>query len=263
MPARAPGAHVCGFLTRRGQGENSLRQNEGLRLAAGGGQPAGRAGRRPGPHRACRPAAHGQEARRCVRPGLRRAPRVRGPEGSRGRHTHTGRLYPEMPPEREVKGEAWTPMTADVRDRETSRTGSAAGARLVRTRSCGWNPREGRVLAVGSSRLPSCLSPFPSLLSRGDQGRTCPATRPPWGARPRARALQPPRPCHRATCTLPRAVPESGPSGRAFLGQNSQSALLVSRAVWGQIRSYTNCFLHRCSFGATVAGHEAGTAVVR
>lgn len=140
MPARAPGAHVCGFLTRRGQGENSVRQNEGLRLAAGGGQPAGRAGRRPGPHRACRPAAHGQEARRCVRPGLRRAPRVRGPEGSRGRHTHTGRLYPEMPPEREVKGEAWTPMTADVRDRETSRTGSAAGARLVRTRSCGWNP---------------------------------------------------------------------------------------------------------------------------
>lgn len=123
---------------------------------------------------------------------------------------------PKCHPEREVKGEAWTPMTADVRDGETSRTGSAAGARLVRTRSCGWNSREGRVSAVGSSRLPSCLSPFSSLLSHGDQGRTRPAARPPWGARPRAKALQPPRPCHRATCTLPRAVPESGLRGEPF-----------------------------------------------
>lgn len=167
---------------------------------------------------------------------------------------------PKCHPEREVKGEAWTPMTADVRDRETSRTGSAAGARLVRTRSCGWNPREGRVSAVGSSRLPSCLSPFPSLLSHSDQGGTRLASvgRPPQGEGP---AAAPPLP--QRTCTLPRAVPESGPSERAFLGQNSQSALLVSRAVRGQIRSYTDCFLHRCSFGATVAGHEAGTAVVR
>lgn len=260
MPARAPGAHVCGFLTRRGQGENSVRQNKGLRLAAGGGQPAGRAGRRPGPHRACRPAAHGQEARRCVRPGLRRAPRVRGPEGSRGRHTHTGRLYPEMPPEREVKGEAWTPMTADVRDGETSRTGSAAGARLVRTRSCAGTPGKAASRPWDLLVCPpaSALSP-PCSVTVTKEGHAWP----PWGARPRARALQPPRPCHRATCTLPRAVPESGPSGRAFLGQNSQSALLVSRAVRGQIRSYTNGFLHRCSFGATVAGHEAGTAVVR
>lgn len=215
MPARAPGAHVCGFLTRRGQGENSLRQNEGLRLAAGGGQPAGRAGRRPGPHRACRPAAHGQEARRCVRPGLRRAPRVRGPEGSRGHHTHTGRLYPEMPPEREVKGEAWTPMTADVRDGETSRTGSAAGARLVRTRSCGWNPREGRVSAVGSSRLPSCLSPFPSLLSHGDQGGTRLASvgRPPQGEGP---AAAPPLP--QSDLHTPSGRPGVGAFGASLSG---------------------------------------------
>lgn len=236
-----------------------MHQNEGLRLAAGGGQPAGRAGRRPGPHRACRPAAHGQEARRCVRPGLRRAPRVRGPEGSRGRHTHTGRLYPEIPPEREVKGEAWTPMTADVRDGETSRTGWAAGARLVKTRSCGWNPREGRVSAVGSSRLPSCLSPFPSLLSHGDQGGTRLASvgRPPQGEGP---AAAPPLP--QSDLHTPSGRPGVGAFGASLSGPEFAECTARFASCPGTDKKL-HCFLHRCSFGATVAGHEAGTAVVR
>lgn len=103
-------------------------------------------------------------------PGSAAHPGCGDPQSSKdATHTLEG-CTPKCHLKRKVKGEAWTPMTADVRDGQTSRTGLSAGARLVRTRNCGRNSQEGCVSAVGSYlssvRLPR--PPFPSLLSHGD-----------------------------------------------------------------------------------------------
>lgn len=144
-------------------------------------------------------------------------------------HTPEG-CTPKCHPERDVKGEAGTPMAADVRDGGTSRTGSAAGARPARTRSCGWNSPGGCVSAVGSYFSPARLPqpPVPALLRHGDQEGTRLACvgRQPQGegpaAGPRAAALPlPQQPAHgacREGPPLPRAVRESGNFGASLSG---------------------------------------------